>query len=123
MKIDLPETPVSIKCDITRPTKPIKSIVGFVAIEIIGKDDKPIFKVRGATIKVINREGTSVFIVDAPAYRSGHKYVKSFIVEDVKFWKEITEKVMQNFSELTGGLSAEECLLMEGRVNPEEVPI
>jgi|SRR3989338_483782 len=74
--------------------------------------DEPIFKIRGFTIRLKEFEsGQKVLTVVFPAFRSsGSKsgYQTSFISENKSLWSDINDLFLKEFSEVNGGLQAEE---------------
>ena len=120
MKLTRKTTITNIKIGIT--PRVVKSIVGFVDLEIIDKDNKIIFKVRGYTIKVRSfGDNPPIFVVDAPAFRSGFRFKKSFIVEDKSLWFKLEKEILNEFNELTGGKTPNDYLSESQEINIEEI--
>jgi len=121
MEIPLGIQLTNIKVNIKPLDRKIKDIVGFFEIIITDDEDKPFFKVRGGTIKVKQFEATPspVFTLNAPAYRSGFGYRASFIVESKALWSDITKAILEEFSQLNGGLTPEDYMGEE--INIDEI--
>lgn len=74
---------------------PIKA---FVELQFISEDEVPLFIVRGVTVKVMRDHlGFKKLSVDFPAYKSGGKYYKSFIVHEVDYYRRIQDLVMDQY--------------------------
>jgi hypothetical protein len=120
--------PIDLKlCDvnihITSLDTPITgNIIAFVELNFL-TDSATAIVGRGFTLKVIEVNRKAIFKLNAPAYRSKYKMNASFIIEDKIFWKRIEEAVIEEHLQITGGLSAEECLSKNEIVLPNEIPL
>lgn len=122
MKIELPSKPAFINFQVKTARTPAKGVVGFVEIEIVNDKGEAIFKVRGTSIKAIQGEDNAFFILNAPAFKTRSGYMKSFLIEDTALWKDLSQKAFQQLQELNGGLSAEECLNVAEKIDPNDIP-
>jgi hypothetical protein len=99
-----------IKINIT--LRVVKSIVGFVELEYLDFENGVVFVVRGYTIKVKSfGDNEPIFTVDAPAYGSGFKLRKSFIVEDKGLYFKLEKEILKEFVKLAGGKTPKDYLL------------
>ena len=91
--------------------KGVFPVIAFCNIDFLDNHNKPVFRVRGYRIKVFDTVNkTPYFLVDAPAYRVGTKWWKSFIVDDAEFWREIESKIIKELQELNGGKTASDYI-------------
>lgn len=123
MKIPISIQLENIKAEVTPATRTIKDIVGFVELQIIDNQENIIFIGRGFTVKVKTFKNSPIFIVNAPAYRSGYDYKTSFIIESKALWHEVEKAILKEFHEKTGGKSPEDYLNNTEEVNPSEIPL
>lgn len=90
-------------------------IVGFVELKL-GEE----FKVRGYTLKIKTRKtDKKCFLsLDAPAFKAGRGYMKSFIIEDKSLWQYVQEVTLDAVRDL---IDIESYVSED--INPEEVPL
>ena len=123
MKLIIPVQELYIETKAEPSTRNIGKIVGFAEVTILDKNEV-LFIARGYTIRV-KQFGVKppTFIVDAPAYKSGYNYKKSFIIENKSLWKDITNKILEEFSEKNGGKTAEDYFSEMEEVNLDDIPL
>lgn len=97
--------PFIYKADIFVLDKPIKDSVAFVELSIYQQEEL-LFIVRGYRIRIKDIENKIFYDVDAPAYKSGYRYKKSFLIEHKETWRKVSDYIIQEFCDINGGLSA-----------------
>ncbi len=100
--------------------------VAYLQLTFTDEVGNPFIKGRGFRIKTVKFSATDkpVFILDAPAYKGGVRYWKSFIVENKTLWNDIQAVAIDKLLEMNGGISANVYYYQlngEG-VDPDEVP-
>ncbi len=121
MKMQIDKQVKSLIITVTPAKSPIKDIVGFAELQLIDEWENTLFIVRGYTIRVKVFNNTPMFIVSAPAFRSGLNFKQSFIVEDKSFWHIISGKIVDEFRELTGDKKPEDYISNED-IDPKSIP-
>lgn len=123
MKLIIPVQELHIKTKADPATRNIGEIVGFAEVSICDGEEN-LFFARGYTIRV-KKFGTKapVFVVDAPAFKSGWKWKKSFIIENKTLWTDITNKILEEFAEKNGGKAPEDYLSETEEINLDDIPI
>lgn len=81
---------------------------------------EPIFKVKGFTIRLKEFSGKKVLTVVFPAFRAGKSFQTSFITEDKSLLADIRKLFLDEFGNLTGGLSADELASQDSNEITEE---
>lgn len=111
-----------IKIDIT--PRVVKNIVGFIELDFLDEKNQIIFRVRGYTIRVkAFGDSEPIFTVDAPAYGSGFKMKKSFIIENKKLYFDLEKEILVEFRKLIGNKTPQDYLLEQGEINiPDNFP-
>ena len=123
MKLTIPVKELHIKTEAEPATRNIGEIVGFAEVSICDGEET-LFFARGYTVRV-KKFGTKapVFVVDAPAFKSGYKWKKSFIVENKSLWKDISNQILHEFAEKNGGKTPEDYLSETEEINLDDIPL
>ena len=107
MKITIPQTQIAINFTVTPLDSPIKDILAFAELEVIhGQSEAILFKVRGYSIKLMEFSNKPTLMVNAPAFRSGRRFKKSFVIDDKELWNTVREAMLDELSQKNGGLTA-----------------
>ena len=101
-EIKLKGSVIKIQIEV-RVIEPKTDIVAFVNLALLDNSDNPIFKVRGYTVKVKKFSNKPVFSINAPAFRAGYGFMKSFIVDDKELWKVLQENIVDEVLRNNGG--------------------
>ena len=109
-----------IRIKVTPAKNRIGDIVGFVQLDFIDDQNNIFVSGRGFTIRVKTFNNISTFVADAPAYKSGFKYRKSFIVDNIILWHDIEKSILEDFSNQTGGKKPEDYIAED--INPDDIP-
>lgn len=81
-----------------------------------GKSE-PIFKAKGFTIKLKEFEGKQILAVDFPAFRSKKSkggFQTSFVFENAKLVEDVRKMFLEEFNQISGGLTATEAEKLQG---------
>lgn len=105
---------------VTPAREKIGDIVGFVELQFIDDQNNTVFITRGYTIRVKSYNNIPTFSVTAPAYGSGHKYRVSFIIENKSLWQDLVKKILDDFTNQTGGKKPEDYISED--INPDDIP-
>lgn len=71
--------------------------------------EEPLFKVKGWTIRTKVFGEQKVLTVVPPAYPTGgRKFLTSFYINNKSLWQDITKLFLDEYAQVSGGLSAQE---------------
>lgn len=103
----IPNAQLEINFNLHLLDSPIKDIVAFAEAEVIQSNTQTVlFRIRGYSVRVYEFGNKPTFLVNAPAFRSGPRFKKSFIVDDKELWSACEKEILTQLSEKNGGLSA-----------------
>ena len=83
--------------------------------------DEPLLKIKGWTIRTKEFGDKKVLTVVPPAYPSGKRLQGSCFINNKEFWKEVTKLFLDEYAQVTGGMTAEESEMTDIEQVAEEV--
>ena len=85
------------------------------------EQDEPFIKIKGWTIRTKEFGDKKVLTVVPPAYPSGKRLQGSCFINNKEFWKEVVKLFLDEYAQVTGGMSAKESEMTDMEQVAEEV--
>jgi hypothetical protein len=96
------------------------NIKAFGEIWFYAKDEtNPLMKIKGVTLRIKDFGGNSFTSVDFPAYKSGVRFLKSFVIENRSLYQDVIELFLKEYAEQSGEPVTE---TRSENIDPEEIP-